>query len=63
MISYEKAYRLTLERIEALEAEEVPLLAAVGRVAAHNLVGKVESPSVDVSLKDGYAIHSADIVD
>ncbi|MCA9958719.1 MAG: molybdopterin molybdotransferase MoeA [Anaerolineales bacterium] len=63
MISYEKAYRLTLERIEALEAEEVPLLAAVGRVAAQNLVGKVESPSVDVSLKDGYAIHSADIVD
>ena len=39
MISYTKAYRLTLERIQALEAEEVPLVAAVGRITARDLLG------------------------
>jgi molybdopterin molybdotransferase len=61
MISYDEAYRLTLERIQALEAEDVPLVSAVGRNAASDLNGQVDSPSADVSLKDGYAVHSADI--
>ena len=61
MISYDDAYRMTLERIRALGAEDVPLVLAVGRVTVDDLVGKVDSPSADVSLKDGYAVHSADI--
>jgi len=61
MISYDEAYRFTLERVQALEAEDVPLVSAVGRSSACDLNGRVDSPSLDVSLKDGYAIHSDDI--
>ena len=61
MISYNQAYRLTLEHIQVLTAEDVALLSAVDRITADNLIGRVYSPSVDVSLKDGYAVHSKDI--
>jgi molybdopterin biosynthesis enzyme len=39
MISYDEAYRLTLENIQTLEAEDVPLVSAVGRVSANDLKG------------------------
>lgn len=61
MISFDEAYRLTLDSIQPLEAETVELLAAGGRSAARDLLAKVDSPSADVSLKDGYAVRSADI--
>jgi len=61
MISYKQAYQLTLEHIQPLGDETVDLIAAVGRITAEDLRGRVDSPSVDVSLKDGYAIHSVDI--
>lgn len=61
MISYDEAYRLTLENIQTLEAEDVPLVSATDRVTASDLTGQVDSPSRDVSLKDGYAVHSEDI--
>ena len=61
MISFDEAYRLTLEHIQPLPAETVELLAAEGRIAGDNLLAKVDAPSLDVSLKDGYAILAADI--
>ena len=41
----------------------VPLAQLVGRVLASDLYSKVHSPSVDASLKDGYAVRSADLAD
>lgn len=41
--------------------ERVTIVAAVDRVAADNVVALVDSPSVDASLKDGYAVVSGDI--
>ncbi len=61
MISYHEAYRLTLENIQCLPAENVPMFSAVDRILASDLFGMVDSPSADVSLKDGYAVHSSDI--
>jgi len=58
MISYNEAYQHTLEYIHALEAEDVPLISAINRACAHDLYGQVNSPSADVSLKDGDAVHS-----
>lgn len=63
MISFDEALRLTLEYIEPLEEETVVLEAAVGRTVIRDMVGLVDSPSADVSLKDGYAVHSADIAE
>jgi molybdopterin molybdotransferase len=60
-ISYAKALARTLAEITSLEAEEVELSSASGRVVARDLDSLVDSPSVDASLKDGYAIRSADI--
>jgi molybdopterin molybdotransferase len=61
MISYKEAFQLTLEWIQTFDTEDVPLISAVDRAVAADLIGRVDSPSVDVSLKDGYAVHSKDI--
>jgi molybdopterin molybdotransferase len=61
MISYNKAYRLTLEHIQPLPTESVPISTALGRVVDKDLTARVDSPSADVSLKDGFAVQSQDI--
>lgn len=61
LTSYTDALRLTLEYISPLGSEVIPLSQLTGRVAARDLYALVDSPSVDASLKDGYAVRSADI--
>jgi molybdopterin molybdotransferase len=61
VISFDEAYRLTLEHIQHLSMDTVVLLAAEGRIAGQDLLARVDTPSLDVSLKDGYAILAADI--
>ncbi|MDD5207561.1 MAG: molybdopterin molybdotransferase MoeA [Desulfobacterales bacterium] len=61
LISYSKALELTLEAISPLEAETVSLFNLINRIAANDLFALVDSPERDVSLKDGYAVQSADI--
>lgn len=61
MISFEEAYKFTLDHIQPLEGEIVGLLAGGGRIASQDLLAKVDSPSLDVSLKDGYALQGADV--
>jgi molybdopterin molybdotransferase len=61
MISYQEAYRLTLEHISPLPDETIPIAEALGRVTAGDLTARVDSPSADVSLKDGFAVKSQDI--
>ncbi len=61
MISYAEALQATLERITPLGVEHVALADASGRVCAEDLFARVDSPSVDVSFKDGYAVRSVEI--
>ena len=61
MISYAEALQATLERISPLGVERVALPQATGRVCAEDVFARVDSPSADVSFKDGYAVHSAEI--
>jgi molybdopterin molybdotransferase len=61
LISYAHALRLTLESITPLDPEMVALAESPGRVAAGDVTARVDCPSVDASLKDGYAVCSADI--
>ena len=61
LISYPEAIHITLESIQPLKSEMVPLWDSEDRVVAMDLHSKVDSPSVDSSLKDGYAIVSEDI--
>jgi molybdopterin molybdotransferase len=61
MISYNEALQRTLGEITPLGKEEVNLSEATGRIVADDCYALVDSPTVDVSLKDGYAIRSEDI--
>ncbi len=56
-----EALRLTLERLAPLATEVVPLFESVDRVVAEDMSARVDSPSVDASLKDGYAVLSAEV--
>lgn len=63
LISYSKAYWEVMNAIKPLGSENCEITGVVGRVVAEDLYAKVDSPSVDGSLKDGYAVQSADIDD
>jgi molybdopterin molybdotransferase len=60
-VSFAEALAQTLDCVSPLGSEEVDLSWASGRVAAQDLAALVDCPSVDASLKDGYAVRSADI--
>ena len=61
LMGYAQALRLTLESISPLPAETLPVWQLTGRIAAEDLCALVDAPSADVSLKDGYAVRSADV--
>lgn len=61
LIGYSEALALTLGSISSLETETVGLSECQDRVVACDLTALVDSPSVDASLKDGFAICSRDI--
>lgn len=60
-IGLDEALALTLENIAPLPEETVPLTEAVDRVAVREVVARVDSPSVDASLKDGYAVMACEV--
>jgi len=63
MISFDEAYQLTMESISPLGIETVELIQSVNRVPGEDLHASVWSPTLDVSLKDGYAVRSGDVKD
>lgn len=63
LIGYSEALSLTLGNISSLDRETVGLSECQDRVAACDLNALVDSPSVDASLKDGFAVCSSDIED
>jgi molybdopterin molybdotransferase len=62
-IGLPEALALTLSNIRPLPAEQVVLAHAVDRIAAQDLHAKVDSPSIDASLKDGYAVVSRSVAE
>jgi molybdopterin molybdotransferase len=62
-IGYAEVLQITLENVQALESETMPLRECVARVTAKDLYAKVDSPSGNASLKDGFALCSRDIDD
>jgi molybdopterin molybdotransferase len=58
---FEDALAATLSEIDPLPAETIPVSHLVGRIPSDDLIAEVDSPSTDVSLKDGYAVRSADV--
>ncbi|AOY56816.1 molybdopterin molybdotransferase MoeA [Desulfococcus multivorans] len=60
-IGLEEAFEMTLDRIAPLTSESVDLIEGVDRVVSEDLAALVDSPSVDASLKDGYAVLSDEV--
>ncbi len=60
-IGLDEALALTLRHIGPLPPESIDLDRAVDRVAAEDLRARADSPSVDASLKDGYAVRSLEV--
>lgn len=62
-MGFDEALQITLDIISPLKSEMVPLVECTGRIAAAALISTTDSPSIDASLRDGYAVVSADLSD
>src|ERR671910_3573192 len=60
LIEHPEAVRLVLENTHLLPAEDVPLVEAQGLALAEDLEARFDSPPLDNSAVDGYAVRSAD---
>ncbi len=60
MLSVEEAFARIVSQFAVLETEEVPLLDALGRVLAEDVVSAEDVPAFDNSAMDGYAVRFAD---
>jgi molybdopterin molybdotransferase len=60
-LGLKEALRLTLDHIKPLPAEDVAFIDSVDRIVASDLFALMDSPSVDASLKDGYAVISSEL--
>jgi molybdopterin molybdotransferase len=60
-ISFQDAVRLSQAHVLTMSHEVVPVHQAVGRIAAKQVHARIDSPSADVSVKDGYAIISDEV--
>jgi len=62
-LGLEQALTITLEHIRPLAVETLQLGECTDHVAASDLYARVDSPSTDSSLKDGYAVVSNEVAD
>lgn len=60
-ISFNEALALTFSNILPVGVERIQVMSSVGRVCAEDARALVDSPSVDSSVKDGFAVLSEDI--
>ena len=60
MITVEEALERILGYVEVLEAEERPLLEALGQVLAEDVSSSINIPPLDNTAMDGYAVRAAD---
>ena len=60
-VGYREAFELIISHVKPVGTEEMSLEQSVDRIAAEDVVAEVSYPSSDVSLKDGFAVKSADV--
>jgi molybdopterin molybdotransferase len=61
-VGFNEALDLTLSSVPSTETEALPLGELTGRILSEDIVAKVDCPSVDSSLRDGYAVRSEDLL-
>jgi len=60
MLSVAEAQEQVLKGVVPLPSEQVPVLEALGRVAAEDVVSDIDIAPFDNSARDGYAVRAAD---
>ena len=60
-IELEEAQKLLLNKVACLSAETVPILQALGRVNADDILAQQNLPSCMQAARDGFAVHQDDI--
>ena len=60
-IGFQQALDLTLQHVPKIGIQRLPLADSSGLVAADRVAANADSPSIDVSMKDGYALRALDI--
>ena len=58
LLSIDEALELVLARVQPLDAEDVPLTEAAGRVLAEQASAVVDLPSFPASAMDGFALRA-----
>lgn len=62
-IGFDRAFDVAMSCVIPMASEMVSPALAVGRACAETLYAAVDSPSLDASVKDGYAVVSTDLAD
>jgi len=60
-LGLEEALGMTLDRVKPLSPIQVELMDGLNRALAEDLTATVDSPSIDASMKDGYAVLSSEV--
>lgn len=60
-IGFEEALALTVSSVPTSGTESLALDRLTGKISSQDVVSRVDCPSVDSSLKDGYAVVSSDL--
>jgi len=61
-VGYRKAFDLICSSIRPMGIEEISLEMSINRTAAEDVAALATYPSADISLKDGFAVRSKDVV-
>jgi molybdopterin molybdotransferase len=60
LVGLQEAWQRVQRYTEPLGSEEILLLRCIGRILSREVVARTDSPSADVSIKDGYALRARD---
>ena len=60
-LGFKEALALTLSSVPITESVILPLDRLAGLILSKDLISKVDCPSINSSLKDGYAVLSSDL--
>ena len=60
-VGYREAFDLVSANVRPVDIEELTLDSSVGRIVAADMIAHISYPSIDVSLKDGFAVKSQDV--
>ena len=56
-----QALKITIDRVDPLPSKQVELLDGLDHALAADMIARVHSPSIDASMKDGYAVISSEV--